>query len=222
MWLEAIRKPTCDEARCPTCGGAVQRRTHGEVYAGAQILDGQRVEIRRVVAEGYADPIVLDAITQYFDGGLYRLWAGEHYYTRGGKSIHRAAWSQAFGPIPAGCHIHHRDSDEANNAIANLECLPSREHLSRTWHETKDTRANRFTDEARAAAAAWHGSEAGRLWHSRNARRSKNWTKWKREPRACIGCGKTFDCLVRSQARPQKYCSANCKAAAYRRRRRAE
>lgn len=218
MRLEAIHLAEDHENCCPTCGGGVRRRTYGEMHAGSFILDRERVEIRRGPQDGFADPIVLDALTQYFDGGLYRLWPGEAYYTRGGKKLHRHVWEDAFGPIPRGCHIHHRDGDPGNNALSNLECMDGREHLSHTWHATKDKRPSGFSDAARNAAAEWHRSEAGRLWHKRHAKRSKSWTKWKREPRDCRHCGKTFDCLIRANGHQQKYCSTNCKVAAYRER----
>lgn len=220
MWLESISKPACNEERCPTCGGGVQRRPHGEMYAGSFILDGNRVEIRRKPNEGYGDPIVLDAITQYFDGGLYRVYPSSPYYARGGRLLHRAAWSDAFGEIPKGCHIHHKDSNPANNALSNLECVESREHLSRTWRDGARSKPGykHFTDKARDAAAEWHRSEAGRLWHKRHAERSRSWEKWKREPKPCLHCGNTFEALVRKSGHSQVYCTTNCKSAAYNKR----
>lgn len=219
MWLDAIRKPEADEARCPTCGGGVCRRDYGEMHAGSFVLDGQRVEIRKRVAAGFADPVVMDAGTQYFDGGLYRLFPREKYFARGGHTLHRDVWIAAFGPVPDACHIHHRDGATFNNAIRNLECLPRGEHLSLSWQNSKANRTEHFTVGARAAAAAWHGSEAGRIWHSRHAKREKGWTKWRREPRNCPSCGAEFNCLIRKSGYTQVYCSLNCKAAGFRKRR---
>src|SRR5882724_230304 len=123
MRMEAICKSENHAEECPTCGGEVRRRTFGEVYGGTFILDGQRLEIRNFAPEGFSDPIVLEQITQYFDGGLYRLWPGEDYFARGGKRLHRAVWSAFHGPIPSGCHIHHRKAgDTSRNGIENLEC----------------------------------------------------------------------------------------------------
>lgn len=218
MWLEAVRCAKGDEEGCPTCGGGVRRRIFGEVYAGSFVLDGERVEIRREPASGFSDPISLDPLTQYFDGGLYRLWPSERYLSRGGQRLHRNVWRAAFGDIPRGCHIHHKDGNVLNNALSNLECLPADEHLSLTWHEHRSGRTEHFNDKARTAAAAWHASPEGRLWHSRHAQRSKGWTKWKREPRACFHCGETFDCLIRANAHEQKFCSSRCKQASYRER----
>ncbi len=219
MWLEAIRRAEGHETGCPTCGGAVQRRPYGEMHAGSFVRDGERVEIRRVPDAGFADPIVLDPLCQYFDGNLYRLWPKERYFSRGGSRLHRDVWVAAFGPIPDGCHIHHRDGDSANNRLSNLECIASGEHLSKEWERRHSGKAVHFTASARHAAAEWHRSEAGRAWHRRHARRSKGWKKWKREDRPCVHCGTIIhNALVRKQGHSQKYCTETCKALAYRQR----
>lgn len=214
MWLENVCESEDHSEKCPTCGGAVQRRAYGEMYAGAYVQDGERVEMRRTPFAGYADPIVLDPLTQYFDGGLFRMWPSEKYLSRGGKKLHRAVWESAFGDVPKGCHIHHIDSNPANNALSNLECLPAREHLS----DRGQTNPGGISDLARERAKEWHKSDAGRLWHKRHAERSKGWLKWKREEKNCPVCGDLFQALVRKSGCTQIYCSNNCKATAYRRR----
>ena len=218
MWLEAIRKSEGDEEKCPCCSGGVQRRVFGEMYAGSFVQDGIRVEIRREPDASYSDPIRLDPITWYFDGGLYRLWPSERYPSRGGKKIHRDAWKAAFGDIPDGCHIHHKNGDVQDNRIKNLECVDAFKHIGDHARENP----GKFSQKARDAAAAWHGSEAGKLWHKRHAERSKSWTAWKREPRNCEFCGKQYDALIRKNGRTQKFCGNNCKAAAYRARRKSD
>lgn len=213
MWLETIHKPSCNEEKCPTCAGGVQKRLFGEMYAGSFIQDNQRVDIRRIPNEQFANPIYLDEITQYFDGGLYRLWPSDKYLSRGGKKLHRDVWRSAFGAIPDGCHIHHKDGNPKNNQLQNLECLPAKIHLSETWHSKP---RNGFTQSARDAATAWHQSEEGKLWHKRHAERQKFWTKNKREEKPCQHCGVLFMALVRNSASMQKYCTETCKVKAYR------
>ena len=225
MWLESLRKPAPDSAECPTCGGHVRRRDYGEMHAGSSILDGQRVEIRRRPADGFIDPIVLDPLTQYFDGHLYRTSRTQPYFAKGGSTLHRDVWRRAFGPVPDACHIHHRDSNTSNNQLRNLECVPASEHLSASWRKRADKlRAAgqpHFSPQARVANAAWHASEAGRLWHQRQAKRSKGWTKWKRADVPCVQCGKTMvGALVRA-GNGTKYCSSKCKNAAISLRRKA-
>jgi hypothetical protein len=218
MRLEAVSKPEGDAEKCPTCGGGICRRPYGEMHAGSFIRDGERVDIRAIPKSGFGDPIYLDAGTQYFDGGLYRLWPSETYFANGSGRLHRKVWIAAFGAIPKGCHIHHRDDDPTNNLLANLECIPAKQHLSETWERNRERRAaeGHFSQKAKNAAREWHQSDAGRLWHSRQAKRSKSWTKWKREPRECLQCSKTFDALIRKSGHPQVYCSTACKVAAYR------
>lgn len=220
MWLESIPKSPDHSETCPTCGSCVQRRSYGEMYAGSFILDGERVEIRKQPAEGFIDPIVLDPLTQYFDGGLYRVWPAERYPSRGGKKLHRDVWQSAFGPVPAGCHIHHRDRNPNNCQLSNLECMPAAAHLSHTWTESRGAKAkgDHFSHFARERATEWHQSEEGRLWHKRHAQRSQSWTKWKREPRPCLECGKEIMAIVRAGGHQQKFCGNNCKATHYRKR----
>jgi endogenous inhibitor of DNA gyrase (YacG/DUF329 family) len=218
MRLETLHPSKDHEAKCPTCGGGVHRRLFGEMYAGSFVLDGERVEIRRVPDPGYRDPIYLDEITQYFDGGLYRLWPSEVYLSRGGKRIHRDAWVAAFGPIPKGCHIHHRDGNVLNNSLDNLECMPAGTHLSVSRAQREQPADGWFSADARQKAADWHSSPEGKLWHKRHAKRSKSWTKWKREEKPCEQCGKPHMALVRKSGNAGKYCSQACKVAAYRER----
>ena len=220
MRMETIRKPEDHETQCPTCGGGVQRRSFGEMYAGSFISDGKRVDIRAVPHEHYADPIVLDALTQYFDGGLYRLWPSEKYLSRGGKKLHRDVWALAFGPIPKGCHIHHKDSNPRNNQLNNLECLPASLHLSETSRRNNALRTEHFTPEARAKASDWHRSEEGRLWHRRHNARFQPWTKWKYIAMQCPGCNQEFQGISRQNGYSQKFCTEKCKMLVYRKRKR--
>ena len=226
MWLENVSECGQDGRRCPTCGGPVKRRQYGEMYAGAFVADGERVEIRRVPDPSYSDPVVLDPLTQYFDGRLYRFRLTDKYFSGTGGLLHRMVWKSAFGPIPKGCHIHHKDGSPTNNLLSNLECLPASEHLSHASRKHNDavsaSGGEHFTDLARKKAAEWHCSEAGRLWHKRHAQRAKAWLKWKRESRECEYCGKEYLALVRKSGHSQKYCTLACKAAAYRLRQEAE
>lgn len=218
MWLETIRGAEDNAEKCPTCGGGVHRRVYGEMHAGAYVLNGSRVEIRAVPNAGFINPVLLDPITQYFDGGLYRLWPSERYFARGGKKLHREVWRVAFGDIPDGCHIHHKDSNPANNQLSNLECLPFREHLSETARNSNARNPRPFTQEARNKAAEWHRSEAGLLWHRRHAERVKEWIVWARKDMPCVYCGKIFKAFSRSGPTAQKYCSEVCRIANYRKR----
>lgn len=218
MRMEAIHRAEDHDQKCPSCRGAIHRRPFGEMYAGSFVLDGERVEIRREPDAEYRDPVYLDEITQYFDGGLYRMWPSETYLSRGGRRIHRDAWRLAFGPIPDGCHIHHRDGNVLNNSIENLECVPASIHLAESNAKRAKPEEGWFSQTARDKAADWHKSPEGRLWHKRHAERSKSWTKWTREEKPCEHCSKPFLALVRKSGNAGKYCSSICKSANYRER----
>lgn len=219
MRMEAIHKSKDNEDCCPSCRGAVCRRPFGEMHAGSYVQDGKRVDIRRTPRDGFQNPIVLDSITQYFLGGLYRMWPSEVYLAKGGKRLHRDVWTDAYGPIPKGCHIHHRDADVLNNDIENLECISPADHRRKT-HADRSARGYKSAigGLARAKAAGWHRSDEGREWHRQHAARQKNWTKWVREPRNCLNCGDEFQCIIRGNGHTHKYCGPNCKAAYYRKR----
>lgn len=209
MRIRAVQAPRHHFEKCPTCGGEVHERVYGEMYAGAFISNGRRLEIRKQPHEHYADPIVLDTLTQYFDGQIWRMWPSDRYFSRSNSRLHRAVWTLAFGPIPGGCHIHHKDGEPANNALSNLECLPASEHLKLTWKEVG--RIGVFSEKAKAGARAWHKSPEGLLWHRRHAQKAQSWTKWKREKRACLHCKKSYLGIVRNSGTQQKYCCTVCK-----------
>jgi len=43
---------------------------------------------------------------------------------------HRWLWEQAYGKIPAGMQVHHKDENPTNNDIDNLEVVDAFEHNS--------------------------------------------------------------------------------------------
>jgi hypothetical protein len=194
------------------------------MYAGSYVSYDGRVEIRAVPKAGFIDPIRLDDITQYFRDQRYGLWPSKKYFSKGGSRLHRDVWADAFGKIPPGCHIHHRDNDRSNNMLWNLECMPASAHLSESWKRGCGKRApgEHFTDNARKRSAEWHSSEVGRLWHKRNAVDSGFGKNPKRELRDCEYCRKPYMGLVRKRLTAQKYCTEACKAASYRERRASE
>lgn len=222
MRMEEVPKPKNDTAERASGRGDVPGRVYGEMHAGSFIRDGKRVDIRRTPSAGYRDPVRIDERSQEWSGRVYRLRTKEKYLScgpnGGERLLHRAVWAGAFGPIPEGCHIHHRDGDKLNNGLANLECIPASQHLSEAWHALRGnlSKEQHFGDKARRAAAEWHASPEGSAWHSEHAIESKGWLKWKRERRKCLQCGCEFDALIRKGVVVQVYCQPKCKAAAYR------
>lgn len=134
-------------------------------------------------------------------------WADRSYYgpsgadrARGVESLHREIYKREVGPIPDGWHVHHADHDPAHNDAANLVAMPPSEHL-----EQHDHPGGVFTPEARAAAAEWHRSPAGRAQAGNAARAS-----WVRAPvdRICDRCGSTYPTYFPARAR---FCSQYCR-----------
>lgn len=66
-------------------------------------------------------------------------------YGAGGKLVyeHTLVWEAANGPVPKGCHIHHKDEDTSNNVLSNLVCWSASKH--KTYHLAK-----RFKDTCKA------------------------------------------------------------------------
>ena len=42
--------------------------------------------------------------------------------------LHRAVWSEVYGPIPDNFVVHHKDENTSNNSVENLEVLSRKEH----------------------------------------------------------------------------------------------
>ena len=71
-----------------------------------------------------------------------KVWVNEGYekfmipakYSDNGKrktaKVHRFVYEQAFGPIPKGFDIHHKDENKLNNNLDNLEMISHGGHLS--------------------------------------------------------------------------------------------
>ena len=49
--------------------------------------------------------------------------------------VHRLEWIKHFGAIPDGFVIHHKNEDETDWNISNLELLSRKDHLATHWHE---------------------------------------------------------------------------------------
>lgn len=54
--------------------------------------------------------------------GYYRETSGPR------KHLHRLVWSQANGRIPKGYDVHHKDGNQQNNKLSNLELLTESDH----------------------------------------------------------------------------------------------
>jgi hypothetical protein len=82
-------------------------------------------------------------LQQTFADKVYRFHAatGRYRWRKGSEMrvLHRDVYSDTYGNIPRGWHVHHRDGDVHNNAIENLRALApldhQREHPTRQRHK---------------------------------------------------------------------------------------
>jgi len=52
----------------------------------------------------------------------------ERRYLGKNGQAHRRVFEEAYGPIPDGCVIHHRNEDTTDNRLSNLELMTYRQH----------------------------------------------------------------------------------------------
>lgn len=163
-----------------------------------------------------------------FQGVKYRRypeaknWAERSYFLpgiadrqKGHRRLHEDLWIAAHGPIPPGCHIHHRDHNPLNNELSNLICITKDEHAE---HHANDRRGEVGEQQRahlaniRELAAEWHRSDEGRAWHSEHGARS--WDRRIYVELECDHCEISY--LTRSRKGSERFCSNACKSAARR------
>lgn len=161
-----------------------------------------------------------DLRVAYFDGYKFRRDAKTGYYLSTKNTdvghrerLHCYVWRFHNGEIPTGYHVHHVNEDKQNNDIENLACV--RGEIHNHYHSEKRV-ANEYgamcdnlRNNAAPEAAKWHGSEAGRAWHSKHAKETAANLKEKRF--ICAFCGKEF---YKKPMGGVKFCSPNCKTKA--------
>lgn len=150
---------------------------------------------------------------QVFNGKEYHLYPGERYFSRHNKRLHRVVWEYYNGPIPKGCHVHHKDGNSWNNDIENLELITGKAHLSKHTNErvAEDPEPfRRNMHKAMEAAKDWHRSEEGREWHREHARK-QGFGNGEKVEYTCGQCGKTF--LAQRKNYKHHFCSNKCTAA---------
>jgi hypothetical protein len=65
---------------------------------------------------------------------------------------HAFVWMAAYGPMPDGYIIHHRDANKANNQLDNLELLTRAEHNQK--HAPDRDKTGRFVSKKRVGRKA--------------------------------------------------------------------
>jgi len=152
-----------------------------------------------------------------YRGETYWLQTTGRYFQSGDKTaperlLHRSVWIDHKGAIPPGFAVHHIDGNWRNNAIENLELLPSSEHhrmhMLERWQEPKHAaRLREGLKKAREAAKDWHASPEGLEWHSKNGK-----AMWEGRGRVlslaeCLHCKGEILTFFPSRT---KFCSRNC------------
>lgn len=152
--------------------------------------------------------VVSDTI-QKFNGVSYYLCG--LYYQRKGRRLHREVWMHHNGDIPKGFHVHHLDGDRSHNDVENLTLLRGSDHLSGHMKQQNRREASaRAIEIARVAACKWHGSEAGREFHSKHGKES--WKKRAVQTYICTECGNEFQTKNVYAEGQNRFCSNNCRA----------
>lgn len=157
---------------------------------------------------------------QEFNGKKYRLHKGERYFSSGNKRLHIQVWKYYNGDIPKGYHIHHVDGNTHNNDISNLNLIHGTLHLrfegKKRFKENPEW-AKEFHSKGIEKAKEWHKSEEGRKWHKEHGK--KCWINKQYFTKNCEVCNKEYKTPFPTNS---KFCHANCKATALRRRRKLE
>jgi hypothetical protein len=73
---------------------------------------------------------------QEFNGNRYYQGGKNRYFWRK-ITCYLAVWERAYGPVPRGMEIHHKDGDPSNDAAYNLELVTPQQHLDLQREEQK-------------------------------------------------------------------------------------
>ena len=154
---------------------------------------------------------VISPTIQEFEG--VRYYRCGLYFQRKGVRLHRLVYRKFHGEVQDGHHVHHRDHDYSNNEPENLVGMPYEEHCS--YHGKASKAGVRHIDRAQKAAVKWHGSDAGKKWHSEHYEKHIRGKVSEKCTCACTVCGTEYQAQA-IHAGWAKYCSNKCKARARR------
>jgi hypothetical protein len=130
------------------------------------------------------------------------------------KRLHVYVWEKAYGEVPHGSHIHHKDGNKLNNEIENLELLSMKRHAivhgKNLTDEDRKRRRDNVIRNATPAAKEWHRSADGAEWHSKHGKENME----KRTLRAykCTCCGAEFTTRHIYGEGQNSFCSNKCKS----------
>lgn len=124
---------------CPTCGGPKKKDTtlecdpcsrkrryqeHPEHLASAVEASAAK---KRGTGRRFGDITEADFTNSLRSGRWYTRYTDDGGRTR---MIYRYQWRwiKANGPIPAGCQVHHKNTDHTDDDLGNLELLTESDH----------------------------------------------------------------------------------------------
>lgn len=129
--------------------------------------------------------------------------------------LHIYIWTRANGEIAKGMQVHHVDGNKLNNNLDNLSIMTASEHLkhhrSILNEDQKQTMKKNLLMYAVPASKEWHGSEAGRKWHSEHAK--KVFGNMELIEYICTQCDSKFLSKKKYKDSDNRFCTNACKSA---------
>lgn len=128
-----------------------------------------------------------------YRGQEYIKYPGQKYYSNRARQhdmrLHRKIYTDVYGEIPAGYHVHHIDGDTDNNSIDNLVAIPPSVHMKETlkqrWGRStrkKCVSCGKQFEAINNRAFFCSKTCAHREWRRKNSDRVNSWCKrWRFE-----------------------------------------
>ena len=155
----------------------------------------------------------MDRETVIYNGTKYHRYPQakrrtDRDYFRSRKGLlHRVMWEDAYGKIPAGHSIHHKDLDFSHNELSNFVCKGNALH--RADHNRERVydldHLARIEPLRLAGFRQWATTDEGRA-----SLRDRLWGKKQPVIKICLYCGEEYSTIEPSHS---KFCSPNHKAA---------
>lgn len=142
------------------------------------------------------------------------IYNGRKYYENKGyyiysERLHRRIWEDAYGPIPEDHHIHHKNGDNTDNRLENLECILKRDHHLKHFDKEKQLKIL-HSPEISEKAHRWHKTAKAKKELGKFSK--KQWENRKPIERVCVICSKQF---LTKNFTGTKYCSQPCRSRSY-------
>lgn len=157
-------------------------------------------------------------VTTIYAGRKFTLLSSGYFLDNNKKAeerlLHRLLWIAAFGPIPKGFDVHHKDENKQNNSLDNFELKPRslhrRDHMLQLLGRDPVLRQKLVKQllNARVNCHNWLHTDLGKDW----ARGQLARTREKLRDYVCAYCGVTFTASVIAR---HKFCNRACASKFY-------